>query len=84
MREIKVKKIILREFIDMLVEAYEAGADYIDLVAQQESNQDRLGVLVHEEYIDFERHNKYVAKKPNKKVPLTHIDLTDLIKNSIN
>lgn len=84
MKEIRVKKIILEQFIDMLVEAYESGADYIDLVAQDGNGQDRLGVLIHTSYMNLERHNKYIARKPKKEIPLTKIDLTRLINNSIN
>ena len=85
MKEIKVNKIILGEFIDMLIDAYGAGADYIDLVAQEGDGQDRLGVLVCEEYMNFERHDDYLSEKPKAKIgKLTTLELQRLINISIN
>jgi len=82
MTQIKVTNIILEEFIDMLKDAYNAGADYIDLVAQDGNGQDRLGVLVREEYMNFDRTHPYKDKKVPKM--LTKLELEILINNSIN
>ena len=83
-KQIKVNKIILGDFIDMLLSAYDAGADYIDLVAQQgDENQDALGVLIRPEYINAERHSgEFVAE--DKSGGLTTDKLTQLLNYSIN
>jgi hypothetical protein len=86
MKEIKVNNIILRPFIDMLMEAYNSGADYIDLIAQQgEDNQDALGVHIRSEYMDMERHSKWLRSKAvNQEEKLTIEKLNQLLNNSIN
>ena len=82
MTQIKVTNIILEEFIDMLKDAYNAGADYIDLIAQDGDGQDRLGVVVREEYMNFDRVRPY----KDKNIPkiLTKTELVLLVNNSIN
>jgi tetrahydromethanopterin S-methyltransferase subunit H len=86
MKEIKVNNIILRPFIDMLMEAYNSGADYIDLIAQQKGdNQDTLGVHIRSEYMDMERHSKWLKEKSKKKDERMTIEtLNQLLNNSIN
>lgn len=67
MKEIKVNKIDLGPLIDMLIDVYDSGADYIDfVVGQQKPNQDFLGILVREEYLNFDRENEYAPKEEEK------------------
>jgi hypothetical protein len=74
MKEIKVNKIDLRPLIDMLIKVYDSGADYVDfVVGQQKPNQDFLGILVREEYLNFEREEEQKEKK------LTAEDINQLL-----
>jgi hypothetical protein len=59
MKEIKVNKIEIEQLIDMLIQVHKSGADYVDLVVRQgDNNQDFLGILVSEEYLNFETEEK--------------------------
>lgn len=44
-------KIVLREFIDALIDIYDSGADYIDLVGINRRDRDELNINVREEYL---------------------------------
>ena len=43
-KEIRLKKIPLRPFIEMLMEVYDKGLDYVDLVGTPDYVQDFVGV----------------------------------------
>ena len=81
MKEIKVNKVLLGPFIDMLVDAYGKGADYIDLVVQKgEYNQDAIGISIPEEYINFERYEEYITSQPIRK----NVKMKGLTKKHLN
>ena len=50
-KEIIFQKIFLESFIDVLMNIYERGADFIDLVGCPDNLQDRIEIYVREEYI---------------------------------
>ncbi len=54
MKNIFLKKIPLKLFIESLIEVYNEGADFVDLLSNQESNNGGLGIVVREEYLDME------------------------------
>ena len=69
MKEIKVNKIDLGPLIDMLIQVYDSGADYIDfVVGQAKPDQDFLGILVREEYLNFEREEQEEKKLTEKDI----------------
>jgi hypothetical protein len=48
--KVTLRKIPIRILIDTLVEIYEKGADYIDIVGIPDDTQDEIGITVREEY----------------------------------
>ena len=54
-KQMKIKMIPLGPFIDNLIEIYNSGADFIDLVGDPSETQDSLGILIKEEYINKNR-----------------------------
>ena len=44
-------KIVLREFIEALIDIYDSGADYIDLVGINRRDRDELNINVRDEYL---------------------------------
>jgi len=87
-KEVILRKIALQKFIETLVNVYNSGADYVDIVGTPDENQDTIGIVVHEEYlskddmqIEFisdedEEEEEYI--EPNDK-PLSDEDINDLI-----
>jgi len=51
---VKLQKIPLEGFIDLLSDLYEKGADYIDIIGTPDEDQDLMSVIVKVEYIDPE------------------------------
>jgi hypothetical protein len=87
-KEVVLRKIALQKFIETLVDVYNSGADYVDIIGTPDENQDTIGIVVHEEYlskddmqIEFisdedEEEEEYI--EPNDK-PLSDEDINDLI-----
>jgi hypothetical protein len=50
-RSIKLSKIPLQIFIDSLIEIYNSGADFVDIVASLDDMQDKLGLYIMEDYL---------------------------------
>lgn len=84
-----LRKIELKVFIDTLVEVYNSGADYIDIVGNPEENQDTIGIVVHEEYMNADHEEMEVIDEeeelfeedlePKKDIPLSDEDINELI-----
>ena len=49
--KVMFRKIALKQFIDTLVEVYNTGADYIDLVGNNDVEQDTIAIVVIDEYM---------------------------------
>jgi hypothetical protein len=47
----RLSKIYLRDFVDTLLDIYNSGADYIDIVGQIDDNQDIVSIEVKSDYI---------------------------------
>jgi hypothetical protein len=87
-KEVILRKIALQKFIETLVDVYNSGADYVDIIGTPDENQDTIGIVVHEEYlskddmqIEFisdedDDEEEYI--EPNDK-PLSEEDINDLI-----
>jgi len=50
-KKVVLRKIALQPFIETLVNVYNSGADYIDLVGTPEETQDVISIVVHQDYI---------------------------------
>lgn len=48
--KVTLRKIPIRILIDTLVEIYEKGADYVDIVGIPDDTRDEIGIMVREEY----------------------------------
>jgi len=54
-KQLKIRMIPLGHFIDTLIQIYNSGADFIDLVGDPAEMQDKLGIFVKQEYINNNR-----------------------------
>ena len=50
-KEIVIRKIALQAFIETLVNVYNSGADYVDIIGSPDEKQDTIGIVVHEDYL---------------------------------
>lgn len=76
---ITIRKIPLEVIIDMLVDVYNAGADFADIVVNLGDRQDKIAVIVKEEYMNFERNND--TEETSR---LDNNELDTLINQSLN
>jgi len=63
----------LEEFINALIQMYNMGAEYVDLVITPGRLQDRIGIIAKEEYM--------VDPKEHQEKELTDEDIDELLKN---
>ena len=68
-KEFKIDKIVLKDFIDTLMDAYAMGATFIDLTVVKSNEQDIIGITIREDY----------TKAPVKK--LTEKMINELLQN---
>jgi len=69
-RKFKIKKLELNAFIELLIELYESGVDYIDLDSDNsEKGQDKLIIQTREEYMNPD----WVAEHKTTKVETTKL-----------
>jgi hypothetical protein len=57
--QIRLHKIPLGPFLDALLELYNEGLDYVDLVATPDEQQDTIGILFTQEYMSKEMRDQY-------------------------
>ena len=79
-RVVELRKIPLEGFILTLQDIYDRGADYIDIVAKPDVDQDVISIVIKPEYIDPE--NNYFEEDLTiypKDVPLSDMNLNELI-----
>lgn len=58
-KKIRLHKIPLGPFLDALLELYNEGLDYVDLVATPDEQQDTIGIMFTQEYMSQEMRDKY-------------------------
>jgi hypothetical protein len=83
--EVRLNKIPLKLFIDTLMDVYNSGADFIDLVGKPDIEQDSIGVIVRLEYMNSEEteetnevnEEEFIAKKLD--IKLSDEDLNQLL-----
>jgi hypothetical protein len=94
-KEVILRKIALQKFIETLVDVYNSGADYVDIIGTPDENQDTIGIVVHEEYLskddmqiefisdeeDEEEEEPFTKIDPltGNIIPLSDEDINDLI-----
>jgi hypothetical protein len=52
--EVTLKKIPLKIFIEILQDAWDRGADYIDIIGVPDAIQDNISIAIKEEYMHHE------------------------------
>jgi len=72
-REVTFKKIPLKILIDILQDAWETGADYVDIIGIADVIQDEIAIVVKEEYVSNENDEDEYEVNVN----LEEKDLTD-------
>jgi hypothetical protein len=81
-KEIILRKIALQKFIETLVNIYNSGADYVDIIGTPDENQDIISIVVHEEYLSKDEDEiEFIdeeEEEPNNK-PLSDEDINELI-----
>ena len=79
--EVTFKKIPLRVFLDILQDAWEKGADYVDIVGVPDEVQDNIAVAIREEYMNAHPEDEFEIdvelENPDKN--LSDDDLNQLI-----
>jgi len=83
--EVRLNKIPLKLFIDTLMDVYNSGADFIDLLGKPDIEQDSIGVIVRLEYMNSEEteetnevnEEEFIAKKLD--IKLSDEDLNQLL-----
>lgn len=57
--QVRLHKIPLGTFLDALLELYNEGLDYIDLVGTPDKNQDTIGIMFTQDYMSQEMKDRY-------------------------
>ena len=57
--QIRLHKIPLGPFLDALLELYNEGLDYIDIVGTPDEQQDTIGIMFTQDYMSKEMKDKY-------------------------
>ena len=80
--EVIFKKIPLRVFINILNDAWNKGADYIDIIGVPDQVQDNIAVAIREEYMNVNPEDEFEVdveiERPEDK-DLSDDDLNQLI-----
>jgi hypothetical protein len=81
--EVTFKKIPLRVFLDILQDAWEKGADYVDIVGVPDEVQDNIAVAIREEYMNAHPEDEFEIdvelENPDDNKDLSDEDLNQLI-----
>lgn len=81
--EVVLKKIPLKILLDILTDAWDSGADFIDLIGTPDQVQDSIAIAVREEYYSKDDGSSvedgYDIEIGESSKTLDDIDLTDLI-----
>ena len=79
--QLKIRKIHLNTFIDVLVDLYDRGVDYVDLLAHLNDDEDIVGISFCKEYMskDFAENFDKIPEKDNINKDLSEDDLNQLL-----
>jgi hypothetical protein len=76
-QELRLRKIPLEQFLDALLELYNEGLDYIDLVGTPNSVQDTIGILFTKDYMNKEMREFYDEANNEEEELSKKIDLSN-------
>ena len=76
--QVNIRKIYLNGFIEILVELYNRGVDYIDLTGVQDGDQDKMAISFTEDYM------MEGAKENFKDVPTKGMDINELLNKKLS
>jgi hypothetical protein len=81
--EVVFKKIPLEVFINILQDAWNKGADYIDIIGVPDQVQDNISVAIREEYMNVNPEDEFEVdvelEHPEDEKDLSDEDLNQLI-----
>jgi len=85
--QIRLHKIPLGPFLDALLELYNEGLDYVDIVATPDEQQDTIGIMFTQDYMSQDMRDKYgdivdevadeIIERLEKEEKSKKIDLSD-------
>ena len=79
-KEVRLRKIPLNVFIQALMDVYNTGVDYIDIIGKPDEEQDTIGIAFCEEYMSKEEEtNEEDLKEQIKNINLSDEDLNQLL-----
>lgn len=80
-QDLKIRKIYLASFIDILMDLYNRGVDYVDLIANLQENQDVVGISFCKDYMNDEYKDSFdnIPEQYNVEKELSDDDLNQLI-----
>lgn len=70
-KKVILKKIPLEIFLDVLMEIYEQGVDYVDIVGIPDEIQDTIGVMFSQEYISPDSLDNFIDEENNIDINLS-------------
>lgn len=73
-KEVRLRKIPLNVFIQALMDVYNTGVDYIDIIGKPDEEQDTIGIAFCEEYMSKEADEETFE---NLKEEIKNINLSD-------
>ena len=83
--EVSIQKIPLNNFIDVLVDLYNRGVDFIDIIGTQGDKKDYMAITFSKDYMsedaieDFENDPMIITKEDITNHKLSENDINDLI-----
>lgn len=79
-KEVRLRKIPLNVFIQALMDVYNTGVDYIDIIGKPDEEQDTIGIAFCEEYMSNEADEETFEdlKEEIKNINLSDEDLNQL------
>lgn len=75
---VNIRKIHLNNFIEILVELYNRGVDYIDLTGAQDGDQDKMAISFTSDYM------MKGAEQNFKDVPEKGMDINELLNKKLS
>lgn len=82
-KEIRLRKIPLQAFLDALVDIYNSGVDYIDIVGIPDEIQDTIGIVFSSDYFSKEHRDDFYEKDTEEQTPPTEPNKEDKPKINI-
>ena len=77
--QVILRKVALKAFIDTLVNVYNSGADYVDIVGSNDEQQDTIGIIVTDEYMADPDDMELEIEDEEKEKKLSDDDIDQLI-----